>query len=41
MQQQRHIDETLKVHDQITWIREMNNIYKAAEEIILNELIHS
>ena len=40
MQQRQHIDETLKVHDQIAWIREMNNIYCAVEEIILNEIIY-
>ncbi len=41
MQHQWHIDETLKSRDQMAWVREMNNIYATAEEIILNELIHS
>lgn len=40
MQQRQHIDETLKAHDQIAWIREMNNIYNAAEEIVLNKIIY-
>ena len=41
MQKRQHIDESLKSRDQVTWVREMNNIYNTAEEIILNELIHS
>lgn len=41
MQKQLHIDETLKTHDQMAWVREMNNIYNAAEEIVLNEIIYS
>lgn len=41
MQKQLHIDETLKTHDQMAWIREMNNIYNAAEEIVLNEIVYS
>ena len=40
MQQRQHIDETLKAHDQIAWIREMNNICNAAEEIVLNKIIY-
>ena len=40
MQQRLHINETLKAHDQMAWVREMNNIHNAAEEIILNSLIY-
>jgi hypothetical protein len=37
---QRHgITETLKVSDQMLWVRQMNNIRCAAREIILQELI--
>lgn len=41
MQKRLHVDETLKARDQMTWIREMNNIYNTAEEIVLNEIIYS
>lgn len=41
MQQQRHIDETFKARDQMAWVREMNNIYNAAEDSVLKELIYS
>ena len=37
MQKQLHIDESLKSRDQMAWIREMNNIYNAAEEIVCFE----
>ena len=40
MQKHLHIDESLKSRDQMTWVREMNNIYVAAEEIVLKELIY-
>lgn len=40
MQQRLHIDETLKARDQMAWFCEMNNIYCAVEEIILNEIIY-
>lgn len=39
MQNKLHVDETLKVRDQMAWVREMNNIYNTAEEIVLNNLI--
>ena len=39
-QNQLHVDETLKARDQIAWIRELNDIYNSAEEIVLIELIH-
>ena len=41
MQHQWHIDETLKSRDQMAWVREMNNIYNAAEDSVLKELIYS
>lgn len=41
MQQRLHINETLKARDQMAWVRVMNNIYNAAEEIVLNEIIFS
>lgn len=40
MQKRLHVDETLKARDQIAWIRELNDIYNSAEEIVLIELIH-
>lgn len=40
MQSQLLIDEALKAHDQMAWGREKNNIYNAAEEIVLKELIY-
>lgn len=41
MQKQLHLDESLKSRDQMVWVREMNNIYNTAEEIVLNEIIYS
>lgn len=41
MQKRLQIDETLKAHDQMAWVREMNNIYSFAEEIVLKELSYS
>ena len=41
MQNKLHVDETLKVRDQMAWVREMNIIYAVAEEIVLNNLIYS
>lgn len=40
MRKQQHINETLKARNQLAWVRETNNIYKSAEEIVLNEIIH-
>lgn len=34
------ITEELKVTDQMEWIRRMNNIISAIEEIILNEIVY-
>ncbi len=39
IQNRWHINETLKSRDQMAWVREMNNIYNAAEEFVLNEII--
>ena len=36
----RDIDDRLKEHDQMKWIKEMNNILQAAQEIIEKELIY-
>ena len=34
------INEQLKEHDQMTWVRAMNNIRNRAEEVILSDLIY-
>ena len=39
MQKRLHVNETLKARDQMAWVREMNNIYNDAEEIVLDEII--
>lgn len=41
MKKQARITEHLKAADQMRWVREMNNIQAAAEEIILQEMICS
>ena len=38
--QERGIDETLKAHDTLQWVAEMNNIKASAEEIILQEVVY-
>ena len=35
------ITEALKAQDQMAWVRAMNNIRNAVDEIILNELIYT
>jgi len=35
----RGIDEQLKEHNQMKWVKEMNNILHVAQEIVENELI--
>ncbi len=40
MAEKQGISEQLKAQDQILWVRCMNNIRNAAEEIILQELIY-
>ena len=41
MAELRDIDDRLKEHDQMKWIKEMNNILQAAQKIVENELIYS
>lgn len=41
MKDRQGITEALKAQDQMEWIRRMNNIRNAADEIILNELIYT
>lgn len=41
MKECQGITEALKAQDQMEWIRRMNNIRNAADEIILNELIYT
>jgi len=38
--EQQGITEELKARDQMEWVRAVNNIRNAAEEIVLNELIY-
>ena len=41
MCQKKQVNEALKEKDPMQWVSEMNQIRHAAEEIILEELIHS
>ena len=41
MKEEQNVSETLKAQDQMKWLRMMNNIQQAAEEIVLRELIYS
>lgn len=41
MKVRQGITEELKASDQLEWVRRMNNIRDAADEIILNELIYT
>ena len=41
MKGRQGITEALKAKDQIEWVKAMNNIRNAADEIILNELIYT
>ncbi len=34
------VDEKLKASDQMRWVRIMNNIRNAAEEIVINEIVY-
>ena len=38
--EQEGITEELKAHDQMEWVRAVNNIRNAAEEIVLKELVY-
>lgn len=41
MKDRQGITEALKASDQLEWVRRMNNIRNAADEIILNELVYA
>ena len=41
MAQGQGVDEKLKVSDQMRWVRMMNNIRNAAEEIVINEIVYA
>ena len=36
---ERGIDDSLKAHDMLSWVAEMNNIKASAEEIVLREVV--
>ena len=40
MMDRQGIMEELKVRDQMEWVRAVNNIRNAAEEIVLKELVY-
>ena len=40
MADRESVNEQLKASDQMRWVRLMNNIRNAAEEIVLNEIIY-
>ena len=40
MMERQGITEEMKVRDQMEWVRAVNNIRNAAEEIVLKELIY-
>ena len=40
MMERQGITEEFKVRDQMEWVRAVNNIRNAAEEIVLKELIY-
>ena len=40
MMERQGITEELKAHDQMEWVRAVNNIRNAAEEIVLKELVY-
>ncbi|MCD8231201.1 MAG: TnpV protein [Clostridiales bacterium] len=40
MARQQGVDENLKRSDRMSWVGAMNNIYNAAEEMVLSELIY-
>ena len=40
MMEKQGITEELKVRDQMEWVRAVNNIRNAAEEIVLKELVY-
>lgn len=40
MAEKEDVNAQLKIHNQMTWVRAMNNIRNRAEEIVLTELIY-
>ena len=40
MKVRQGITEALKAQDQMAWVKSINNIRNAADEIVLNELIY-
>ena len=40
MMEKQGVTEELKVRDQMEWVRAVNNIRNAAEEIVLKELVY-
>ena len=40
MMEKQGITEEMKAHDQMEWVRAVNNIRNAAEEIVHNEIIY-
>ena len=40
MMEKQGITEELKARDQMEWVRAVNNVRNAAEEIVCNELIY-
>ena len=41
MQETENVTDELKEHDQMAWVRAMNNIYNRAEEIVIHELVRN
>ena len=41
MMEKQGITEEMKAHDQMEWVRAVNNIRNAAEEIVHNEIIYN
>lgn len=41
MKERQGITEALKAEDQIAWVKAMNNIRNAVDEIVLCELIYT
>ena len=40
MAEQWGVTEELKRQDQMEWVRRMNNVKNAAEEMVLNDIMH-
>lgn len=39
IQQTENVTDELKEHDQMAWVRAMNNIYDRAEEIVIHKVV--